>query len=185
MRNDGAAGCTSPQRNAHVIGSRVVLYRWHPWHGRAVMILGAVVKHEHAVYRCVLDQSKDRRPLEVPQWMFDAAACCQIALSAAPAVTWQALREVRGLIESAYFAGASAVLQAEHLPIPDPGGARATDESSVFDRPVGTVSSASHNAAVERPARRGAPASGKSGGAATANALPRSPRRGTGTGGER
>jgi hypothetical protein len=42
-------------QNAHVTESRVVLYRWHPWHGRLVYIVGAVARNEHALYRCVLE----------------------------------------------------------------------------------------------------------------------------------
>ena len=149
-RGSGAAGarCTSRQQSAHVTESRVVLYRWHPWHGRSVFIVGAVAKSERAVYRCVLEQGDDSRSLEVPQWMFDAAACCWIALSPTPAVTGEALRELRRLIEGACRPDVHAVLQAGHLAIPDPGGARATHESSALGRSAGAVSPASIDSAV-------------------------------------
>ena len=54
------------------------------------------------VYRCVLEPDDDSRSLEIPQWMFDASACCRIALSPSPAVTCEALHELRHLIESAF-----------------------------------------------------------------------------------
>lgn len=47
-----AVDCTSRQPNAHVTESRVVPYRWHPWHGRAVFAFRAVTKGEEAVFRC-------------------------------------------------------------------------------------------------------------------------------------
>ncbi|MGH9818456.1 MAG: hypothetical protein ACRD6I_20525, partial [Candidatus Acidiferrales bacterium] len=99
---------------------RIVLYQWHPWHGRPVFILGAVVKAGHTVYRCMLEYADDSRALEIPQWMFDAAMCCRIALSSTPAVTCEALRELHHLIESVSRSDAHGdVLQAEHLSTPD------------------------------------------------------------------
>ena len=144
----GDASCTNRQHNAHVTESRVVLYRWHPWHGLSVVIVGAVGTGQHARYRCVLEHADDSRSFEVPQWMFDAAVCCRIALSPSPAVTYEVLRELRRLIDSACRPEVEAVLQAGHLAIPDPGGACATRESSAFGRSAGSVSPASIDSAV-------------------------------------
>jgi hypothetical protein len=92
------AGCTSRQLNAHITESRVVLYPWHPWHGRSVWIFDAVAKEVDAVFRCSLEPAETARPLEVPQWMFDPAACCRVHLQTAPAVDYEALLEVKRLL---------------------------------------------------------------------------------------
>lgn len=39
------------------------------------------------MFRCCLEEQHDNRSLEVPQWMFDAAACCRTSQAAAPTVT--------------------------------------------------------------------------------------------------
>jgi hypothetical protein len=122
-----------------------------------VSIIGTVVKHEQAVYRCVLEHADDSRSLEVPQWMFDVVACCRIALSLTPAVTCEALSELRRLIESACRPDAHAVLQAEHLSTLDPGGACAIQESSALGRSVGAVSPARNDPAMDELAVRSAP----------------------------
>ena len=178
-RGSGAAGarCTNRRHNAHVTESRVVLYRWHPWHGRAVCVVGAVVKGGYTVYRCVLEPNDDSRSLEIPQWMFDAAACCRIALSASPAVTCEALHELRRLIESASRADGHAVLQAGHLAIPNPGGAYATRESSALGRSAGAVSPASIDSAVGGLAAGDASTGAVVAGAAAPKSSTRSSRR--------
>jgi hypothetical protein len=117
----------------------VVVYRWHPWHGRAVIIVGVANKAEQAVYRCVLELADGSRPLEVPQWMFDAAACCRIALAPKPAVPCATLRELIQLISSVWPPDGAAMLQAEHLTTPDPGGACATQEILSPSRPDESV----------------------------------------------
>ena len=181
-QSGGAGRCTNRQRNAHVTESRVVLYRWHPWHGRSVVIVGAVGTGQHARYRCVLEHVDDSRSFEVPQWMFDAAACCRSALSPTPAVACEVLRELRLLIDSACRPDVEAVLQAGHLAIPDPGGACATRESSAFGRSAGSVSPASIDSAVGGLAGGSAPASGLAAGTVTAQPSPRSSRRATRSG---
>ena len=152
----------------------MVCYRWHPWHGRAVLIRSAVIKGEQAVYRCTLEAGHDHRPLETPQWMLDAAACCRIELSAVPIVTIQALRELGELLAAARRVQACAVLQAEHLDRPDPGGARATQQSPALVQPDELVSPASNDATVDRLARRRATTDAVAAGAIAAPASPRS-----------
>ena len=151
---DDECGCTSRQQNAHITETRIVLYPWHPWHGRSVLIVSAVTKNEHAVYRCSLEHVDFSRALEVPQWMFDAATCCRIRLSSTPAVSYQALRELRGLLDHARWPSAQAVLQAKHLSSLDPGGACATTESSARVRSAGIVSSVADGTAVDGLAKR-------------------------------
>lgn len=82
--------CTSRQRKARVTESRVVLYWWHPWYGRTVLSseqYERVSKPSFAA-REAIDVA---RPLEVPEWMFDAAACCRTKLGTAPCVSAEAL----------------------------------------------------------------------------------------------
>jgi hypothetical protein len=74
-RHERAADCTSRRQNAHVTESRVVLYRWHPWHGRSVFVFGSVTRGGQAILRCAPEQADVARSLEVPQWMFEGAAC--------------------------------------------------------------------------------------------------------------
>ena len=150
--SDGAASCTSRQQNAHVTESRVVLYRWHPWHSRPVFVFGAVTKGEQAVFRCALERADVARPLEVPQWMFDAAACCRIALAATPSVSVEALRELDQLLSAVKPAEQADVLQAEHFPLPDLGGACATGKRSTIARSAGAVSSAAEDDRLKREA---------------------------------
>ena len=149
------ARCTSRQHNAHVTESRVVLYRWHPWHGRAVFVFGAVTKCEQGIFRCALEQADVARPLEVPQWMFDAVACCRIELVAMPSACMSALRELDRLLSSAGAGERSYVLQAEHLSLPDSGGAYATRERSTPARSADAVSSTADDSAVEEFSSRG------------------------------
>ena len=182
---EDAIGCTNRQRNAHVTESRVVLYRWHPWHDRSVFVVGAVAKGGCVVYRCVLEPNDDSRSLEIPQWMFDASACCRIALSPSPAITCEALHELHRLIESALRSDGHAVLQAGHLAIPEPGGACATREGSALGRSAGAVSPAAIDCAVGGPAAGDASAGAVVAGAAAPKPPSRSSRRATRSGGAR
>src|SRR5271166_942664 len=185
VRSDVALGYTSRQQNAHVTESRVVLYRWHPWHGRSAFIFGAVTKGEQAVFRCALEPANVARPLEVPQWMFDAAACCRVVLAATPSVSVDVLRELDQLISAVKPAEPAAVLQAEHLSLRDSGGACATRKRSTIARSAGAVSSTAVNAAVAEPSGRGSRTDAEVAGAASPgtsppSALRASPRTGGG-----
>lgn len=101
-------------------------------------IVGAAIKGDAAVFRCV--QERDgRRPLEVPQWMFDAASCCRTVQAPMPLVSVTALREVRALIDAVMQAPPVTVLQAEH-PIRDfPGGAHAQQDPTATGQPAKIV----------------------------------------------
>jgi len=108
--------CTSRQLNTHITESRVVLYPWHPWHGRTVSVFNTVAKNGDEVFRCGLESMETAWPLEVPQWMFDPAACFRIHFATSPAVNCEALLELKR----------EAVLQAGHHSLPRTGGADAT-----------------------------------------------------------
>ena len=145
-----AAGCTSRRRNAHVTESRVVLYRWHPWHGREVLVFGAVRKGQQVVLRCALELADLARPLEVPQWMFDAATCCRTTLAAQPNVSIGALSELSALLRAVTAAPGSTVLKAEHLSQPDAGGgAHATREGATLARSDDAVRAKTNDSALD------------------------------------
>jgi len=172
----GVDCCTSRRQNAHITEQRSILYRWHPWHGRTVLVVGAVSKGAIASFRCCLEE-QDSRSLEVPQWMFDAATCCRLRQAAAPMVTCAALREVRALIEAVQRHTVGSMLQAEH-PIPKlTGGAHAKQEPSARDRSAGAVPGACASA-VERCAGRRARSHGGTPCAIAAPARPRALRDG-------
>jgi hypothetical protein len=139
--NVSADDCANRQQNAHITERRVIVYRWHPWHGRAVLIVSAVSKGAMASFRCRLDE-QDSRSLEVPQWMFDAATCCRFQQASAPIATCKALREVRALIETVERNVDGPTLQAEHPIAKLTGGAHAKQEPSTRDRSAGAVRSA-------------------------------------------
>ena len=50
------------------------------------------------VFRCTVeDDCRDNR--EVPAWMFDGVRCSRMQLSLLPCVSWQALRDLRHLLD--------------------------------------------------------------------------------------
>jgi hypothetical protein len=141
------------QRNAHITESREVLYRWHPWHGRAVFIFSAISKGEYPVFRCALDPADVSRLLEVPQWMFDATTCCHIKFSATPKVSLEALRGLDKLLAAVRVPNISGVLQAQHHSLSAPGDAGETHEGSTPAQSTDAVSATAHTAVDEFSAR--------------------------------
>jgi len=108
-------GDTSPHPYTHIIDSREVLYRWHPWYGQRVWIHARFVKDGVATFRCGLEESPNGRSSHLPQWMFDAIACSDLRLAASPGVSCEALSALRMLIERRRTAHASALEHAGHL----------------------------------------------------------------------
>jgi hypothetical protein len=154
-RNGADAGCTSRHQNAHVTESRVVTYPWHPWHGRSVFIFAAVTKGDEPVFRGALEQADLARPLEVPQWMFDAATCCRTSLTATPSASIAAIRALDALLHLTAASVASAVIKAEHRSRSATGGAYATPARSTPTRSTDAVSSEADCAAVAESSGRG------------------------------
>ena len=148
VRCDDAACCTTQQQNAHITEQREVLYRWHPWHGRTVSIVGAMVRGGVATFRCRADDSS--RCCEVPQWMFDAATCCRTQLVSQSIVACRALYDLRDLIQATERISSTPVLQAEHLIPHATGGAHATQNSRNVERAVAAVSADSATALDQR-----------------------------------
>ena len=145
-------GCTTPQQqNAHITEQREVLYRWHPWHGRTVSIVSAMVRGGVATFRCRTDDGS--RCFEVPQWMFDAATCCRTQLVSQAIVACQALYDLRDLIQATERTSSTPVLQAEHLIPHATGGAHAAQKSNNVERAVTIVSADSAIALDQRTPR--------------------------------
>ena|SRR5450759_1226813 len=162
------AGYTSRQHNTHITEARVLLYPWHPWHGRTVLIFGSVAKNRQAVFRCGLESAQTDRPLEVPQWMFDPTACCQVHLAASPAVRCEELLDLKRLLIGTHLASDKAVLQAEHCTLPYPGGIDAPHEKPTTGHSTPSVPREPEDAAVGEPASRGSATDCASAGATAA-----------------
>ena len=113
-----ASGCgdRTQQRNTHSTESRVVRYRWHPWFGQEVWLHQVRRGQPSAgpVLRCGLTPDLDAKAVEIPLWMFDAAACGAMPMATAPVVNTDALRELSRLVEATH-ATCGVLPQAEHL----------------------------------------------------------------------
>ena len=86
-----AADYTKRRDNAHKIEELEVLYPWHPWFGRVVHVHEVIEQRAGGVLHCSPDGDASRRWLELPQWMFDRAACLAIRMAASPRVDTTAL----------------------------------------------------------------------------------------------
>src|SRR5215469_14276471 len=97
--------CTKRQDNAHKIEELEVLYPWHPWFGRVVHVHEVIEQRAGGVLHCSPDGDASRRWLEVPQWMFDRAACLAIRMAALPRVDTAALIALKTCLADASGAG--------------------------------------------------------------------------------
>ena len=84
--------------DTHITESREVLYPWHPWYGRSVWIYQTLTKNGAAICHCGLSQTRDSRALEVPQWMFDSAACQPDTDSTFRSGEWRRFTGAKGAI---------------------------------------------------------------------------------------
>ncbi len=171
----GACCYTTRQQNAHITDTRELLYRWHCWYGQPVYIFGTVTRGAQVFLRCALDRGESGRLLEVPQWMFEATACCRMVLAATASVSVQTLRDLSRLMHAVQSPEKDGVIQGKHPTLPDSGGAREKPKSST--QAVDHVSSSAADAAVAQHARRSTRASAKIAGATVARTSPRSTRR--------
>jgi len=116
----------SRQLNTHNTEFREVCYPWHPWFGRTVAVYEVLVKSGHPVCRCGLEEERNRLSIEVPAWMFDAAACSRLRIMAIPAVSCQALGTLQTLLRTVTGSDGGDVLEAQHRSLPTAGGADAS-----------------------------------------------------------
>ena len=151
-----AAGpdCTTRRYDTHSIDPRELRYPWHPWHGRPVFIRGVSERAGRAVFHCSLDATIGVRLLEIPQWMFDAAAVCLIRLSASPVASCEALRELRELIGPHRAVGSAEVVQTQHQSLTHTGGSDATPTQATPSKPTDFVPPTGGNASLGESATR-------------------------------
>src|SRR5262249_23803841 len=76
-----------------------VLYPWHPWFGRVVHVHEVIEQRAGGVLRCSPDG--DGSGPELPQWMFDRAACLAIGMAASPRVDRAALIALKTCLANA------------------------------------------------------------------------------------
>src|SRR4030095_12107403 len=77
-RCGGGVCCTTRRHDAQRTEERELLYPWHPWFGRRVLVHEVIVKEERRILRCGLTPEAVRRWLEVPDWMFEEEARCAL-----------------------------------------------------------------------------------------------------------
>ena len=161
-----SAGCSSPgdfarcdtsqQQSAHIGELRDLLYRWHPWHGRKVRVHATLVKRGLAVARCSLEDVQPFRILEVPAWMFDAAACCRIRTAGSSVVTVESLRELRTVLRCTQRSDLDLAIQARHRYLLKAGGADVGVADSTEIHSTGVVRPAASQAGLARTVARDA-----------------------------
>ena len=140
MRHGVGARCTSQQSNTHSTESREVLYPWHPWFGRAVWIYARRMNHGRMVVHCGLEPRHESRGVEVPQWMFDTAVCCQMRMVQEPLARIDALHELKALRATRSPASPDHMLQAQHDSLLLEGGADANPPEPAPGDPTCVVS---------------------------------------------
>jgi len=86
-------------------------------YGHTVWIFTTIErKNAESVLRCAREPFDTAGLLEVPQWMFDPVACCRMTSATSPAVSCEALRELKYLLAQAPAARQRGMVQAEHHP---------------------------------------------------------------------
>jgi hypothetical protein len=164
---------TTRQLNTHITESREVCYPWHPWYVRSVWIYETLVKNGQAVFRCGIEENKEARRLEIPQWMFDPAQCSRMRRMAVPTVACEALWDLKVLLQGASLGRPGVVLQAQHHSLLALGGADANVREPTDSR---IVSSAPLESVLAGAAPRNQTEDPEAAGATAARALEQSPR---------
>ena len=91
--------CITTGRNtAHITNEQEVLYDWHPWAGRLVVVHSVVEKTNGTFARCSLSGDAQGLPLERPLWMFDRAVCSETRPEEHPQVDMAALLALQALL---------------------------------------------------------------------------------------
>ena len=182
---DDSSPCdTTPQYKTHRTELRKVQYPWHPLFGREVLIGRRHRRLQAKVFDCQMPEQERRRGFEIPQWMFDSAACSRMQVTSDPPhVWWAALRELKQLLEETSPASTSAMVEARHRsfldnkgdadgqsptnsatrpaePVPASAGSPAvaiasTEESRDCGAAVGAATSRPYEASAGRSKRRG------------------------------
>ena len=160
----------SRQSTTHITEPREVLYLWHPWYGRSVWIYQTLTKNGAAICHCGLSQTRDSRALEVPQWMFDSAACSRTQIAPSGAVSGAALLELKELLSRVRPGKSAVVLDAEHRSLLYAGGADAVCDELTTSGPTPAVSPTLQGPSLGGAAARDKTADGASFSATSARA---------------
>ena len=75
---------------------REVLYPWHPWFGRVILVHHVIRQGSGDVFRCSLDDAGER--VDLPSWMFDRAICSRVSMAPSPRVNVAALATLKNLL---------------------------------------------------------------------------------------
>lgn len=108
-----------------------------------------VNKAAEAMFHCSLDSTSAGRLLQIPQWMFDAAAMCGIRLVSSPVVDAGSLQELKTLLSTM---SADGVVEGQHLSVDDAGENDAKIIKAAVAGTAEALSSRGKNSGVERTA---------------------------------
>jgi len=143
-------GCTTRRHNTINLELRQVLYAWHPLHGQHVVVCLEQVRRFVPVAHCRLQGREDRRSLEIPQWMFDRAICAAMCGEQEPRVSWEALAELKTLLEAGTADSPEAVVQGGHST--SEGDAHVPPASPATEGRTGPVQPATSDSRLAGPA---------------------------------
>jgi hypothetical protein len=148
----------------------------YPWHTRTVAVHEALTRKGRAVCRCGVDENPGGRLLEIPQWMFDSAACCRMRMTKVPTVSCGALLDLKALLRCASSPDSAVVLQGQYRSLLSPGGADARITKPAESRSIQTISSAPEAPVLAGAASRNQTENSTVAGATAARAHRKSPR---------
>ena len=152
---------------------RKLLYPFHPWHGEQVWIKCTSVHGIVPVYHCSLEPDSGKRQLEIPQWMFDAAAVCLIRCEAVGRTSTRALRELKELISGGDGASGGDMVQVQQQSRSRRGGSDASRQEVPTAESISTISPTFQQVPLGEPTGRGAPGGARPGRAMAARPRPR------------
>jgi hypothetical protein len=147
--------CTTRQHNTHRTEEREVVYPWHPWFGLAVFVHETMKRDGAGVLRCSQSSEDGVRCLEMPEWMFDRAACCGMVRGESPRVSRAGLDRLKALISVGFGGSSGGVIEARSSSLSQKGEADAPSGSHSCPAPEIVVHkgyAASAQLALFRPA---------------------------------
>ena len=103
-----------------------------------------MVKNGVAIFHCGLEQAA-LRLLQVPQWMFDRTICRGMHLAPTPAISINAMLELKRLLASATLGGHKVTVESGHRHLESARGANAkrTENSTIATVPSATTKGSS------------------------------------------
>jgi hypothetical protein len=121
--------CRTPEQNEHKTTARRVCYPWHPQYGKDVIVRGQIARRQSAL-RCQVDDDDKRDNREIPEWMFDQVLCSHLLLSSQPSVSWEALVELRRLLDESGMTDAGEKVEHWSPPTKEVTGAQTTQKTT-------------------------------------------------------